>query len=62
MFNFYNIDKEMLENDFEFHDFLGPGNTVCGLFGINGQNVEWTVIISEIQNHFRKNLRTLVPS
>ena len=28
MFNFYNIEKEMLENDFEFHDFLGPGNTV----------------------------------
>ena len=28
MFNFYNMEKEMLENDFEFHDFLGPGNTV----------------------------------
>ena len=43
----------MLKNDFEFHDFLGPGNTVQGANKCSIQNVI-TKFISRHQEAFVK--------
>ena len=42
MFNFYNVEKDMLENDFEFHDFWALGTLCNGCQEDNNDRYVWS--------------------